>query len=95
MREPASTLARTLILALAAAVISAILVAPPLAGQGGPLDLEGILRHRTVKLALDRIDRSEPRAVATLIALASVVSPSGREHERAKLVADRMRAIGL
>jgi acetylornithine deacetylase/succinyl-diaminopimelate desuccinylase-like protein len=41
------------------------------------------------------INDSEDRAVDTLISLASIVSPSGSEHERARWLADRMRAIGL
>lgn len=45
--------------------------------------------------ALEMVERSEERAVATLIELASIVSPSGGEHLRAAAVARRMREIGL
>jgi acetylornithine deacetylase/succinyl-diaminopimelate desuccinylase-like protein len=48
-----------------------------------------------VARALARVERAEPRAVARLIELASIVSPSGREHARAAAVARMMRQIGL
>jgi acetylornithine deacetylase/succinyl-diaminopimelate desuccinylase-like protein len=67
----------------------------PLHGQERPVDLDAVLATRAVKAALGSVDGSERRAVETLIDLASVVSPSGREHDRARLVAERMRTIGL
>jgi acetylornithine deacetylase/succinyl-diaminopimelate desuccinylase-like protein len=57
--------------------------------------LEAALGQEEVTACLDWIDASEDRAVESLISLASIVSPSGQEHDRARWLADRMRAIGL
>jgi acetylornithine deacetylase/succinyl-diaminopimelate desuccinylase-like protein len=57
--------------------------------------LVAALEREDVTACLDWIDASEDRAVESLISLASIVSPSGQEHERARWLAERMRAIGL
>jgi acetylornithine deacetylase/succinyl-diaminopimelate desuccinylase-like protein len=48
-----------------------------------------------VAAALDRVGRGEATAVSTLIRLATIVSPSGGERQRALEVARVMRAAGL
>jgi len=53
------------------------------------------LARKDIRQAVDWLDASEDRAVETLLSLASIVSPSGGEQERAGWVAARMRAIGL
>jgi acetylornithine deacetylase/succinyl-diaminopimelate desuccinylase-like protein len=53
------------------------------------------LAQPSVRTAVATIDKSEQRAVETLIALGSIVSPSGHEQQRAAWVAGRMREIGL
>jgi acetylornithine deacetylase/succinyl-diaminopimelate desuccinylase-like protein len=57
--------------------------------------LSDLLARNSVGNTLSWIDASEDRAVETLVSLASIVSPSGAEEERARWVAARMRAIGL
>jgi len=57
--------------------------------------LAAALGREDVTACLNWIDASEDRAVESLISLASIVSPSGQEHERARWLAERMRAIGL
>ena len=58
-------------------------------------DLRRALGRDEVTSSLAWIEASEDRAVETLVGLASIVSPSGEEQERARWLADRMRAIGL
>ena len=58
-------------------------------------DLSAVLQQDEVKSSLAWIDASEGRLVESLVSLASIISPSGQEQERARWVADRMRAIGL
>ncbi len=41
------------------------------------------------------IDSSRDSIAAQLVRLASIISPSGQEHERAREVAEQMRAVGL
>jgi len=78
-------------------ILAALL--PALAGrlvaQAPPFDLDPVARRPEVARALGLVDQAEARSVATLIELASIVSPSGREHQRARAVAARMREIGL
>jgi acetylornithine deacetylase/succinyl-diaminopimelate desuccinylase-like protein len=72
--------------------------APSFAVQPKPTPEDGLVaalgRHE-VTACLAWIAASEDRAVESLISLASIVSPSGHEHERARWLAERMRAIGL
>jgi acetylornithine deacetylase/succinyl-diaminopimelate desuccinylase-like protein len=76
--------------------MGAVALASPVGAQHRPGDVLGpVLAAPAVARALGRVDRSTDAAVRTLIDLASIVSPSGREHDRARLVAERMRAIGL
>ena len=66
--------------------------------QHAPTSEDGLiaaLGRDEVTACLEWIDTSEDRAVETLISLASIVSPSGQEHERARWLAERMRAVGL
>lgn len=81
-------------LAVALAIGAALPAAAPAQEDAGDL-LRAALSRRTVAAALDRVGRAEERAVTTLTELASIVSPSGHEHERAAAAARRMRAIGL
>ncbi|MGE0553962.1 MAG: M28 family peptidase [Gemmatimonadales bacterium] len=76
-----------------AALLAAL--AGDLAAQRPRVDLEAVVRRPEVARALAIVGQAEARSVATLIELASIVSPSGREHERARAVAGRMREIGL
>lgn len=58
-------------------------------------DLSDILRNKKVISSLALIEDSENRVVETLLSLASIISPSGQEQERARWVAERMHKIGL
>lgn len=58
-------------------------------------DLRKALQRENVKSCLAWIDASQNRIVESLISLASIISPSGQEQERAHWVAERMRKIGL
>ncbi|MBI4500234.1 MAG: hypothetical protein HY700_03640 [Gemmatimonadetes bacterium] len=81
-----------------AAVLFAVALSRVLPAQQpsvGASRLAEALTNSPVQAALAAVDASESRAVQTLIALGSIVSPSGHEQERAKWVAERMRAIGL
>ncbi len=49
-------------------------------------ELFEVLRNEKVKSSLEWIDASENRAVETLISLASIVSPSGKERDRALFI---------
>lgn len=57
--------------------------------------LSEVLQKKRVISSLEWIDSSENYAVDTLISLASIVSPSGQEYDRALNLAERMRMIGL
>ncbi len=48
-----------------------------------------------VRAALEGIDRRTDETAGFLADIAAIISPSGREHERAAAVAARMREIGL
>ena len=61
----------------------------------GQAALQRALTSPAVLGAMKTVNTSEARAVETLIALGSIVSPSGQEHDRARWVAERMRSIGL
>jgi acetylornithine deacetylase/succinyl-diaminopimelate desuccinylase-like protein len=63
--------------------------------NAGDAGLRQALTMPAVRAGLDTVSAWEARAVETLIALGSIMSPSGREHDRALWVAERMRAIGL
>lgn len=80
---------------LAAAVIAAALPVAALAQERAGDPLRPVIASAAVRAALDRVARAEPRAVATLMDLAAIISPSGHEHQRAAAVARRMREIGL
>jgi acetylornithine deacetylase/succinyl-diaminopimelate desuccinylase-like protein len=54
-----------------------------------------MLQNNGIELGVEWINASEDYAVETLISLASIVSPSRRECDRAVFVAERMRSIGL
>ena len=53
------------------------------------------LARPVVQAALDRLDKSRAATAELLAELGAIVSPSGREQERAEFVTTRMRAIGL
>ncbi len=57
--------------------------------------LEAALQDPAVAASLEHL-REERRATAELlVAMGTIVSPSGAEHDRADFVAEQMRAIGL
>ena len=66
-------------------------------GAQRPTDppIEQALARREVRNALAGVGRADGPAVAFLRELASIESPSGREHRRAAAVARMMRRIGL
>ena len=57
--------------------------------------LQAALRITSLANALNEVGRSEARAASLLTEIASIASPSGREHDRAAKVADLMRNAGL
>ena len=79
-------------------VLSALAIGASVLGQSATTpaeELTEVLRQENVKSSLAWIDASEDRLVKSLVSLASIVSPSGQEQERARWLAERMRAIGL
>ena len=85
---------RALIPTLAAMLCIAAL--PSIAAQPvAPQTLDVALANTQVQQAMKAVDAAEDRATSTLIELASIISPSGREFDRAAAVAARMREIGL
>ncbi len=73
-----------------------VAISGPLGAQERTADpLHGVITNPVVASALEKVGRAEERAVSTLIELASIIAPSGREQERAAAVAKRMRQIGL
>lgn len=58
-------------------------------------ELDAALQQPTVVEALDHLAGSRDATAAFLARIGGIVSPSGKEDERAAAVADRMRAIGL
>lgn len=87
----------------AVAVAAALLLAPRLAAQGPPryfagaerIALDSTLKDEDVQAALLHINEHRKEMAETLVSLATVEAPSGRERGRASLVAQRMRDIGL
>lgn len=57
--------------------------------------LEAAGSRPEVRAALDHLSGARAGAAETLVEIGGIVSPSGEEHERARAVAARMRAIGL
>jgi acetylornithine deacetylase/succinyl-diaminopimelate desuccinylase-like protein len=57
--------------------------------------LEATLSDPAVQGALDHLGGSRGEAADFLAEIGGIVSPSGAEHERARAVAARMRALGL
>lgn len=79
-------------------IVPLLACAPLFAVQPTPTPEDGLtaaLEREDVRTCLDWIAASEDRAVESLISLASISSPSGHEYERARWLAERMRAIGL
>jgi acetylornithine deacetylase/succinyl-diaminopimelate desuccinylase-like protein len=60
-----------------------------------PRPLDAALTDPAVQRALSFVDANRDATARQLVSLGSIVSPSGKEHERARAVAARMRAIGL
>ena len=54
-----------------------------------------VVKTPAVSAALDHVEARRASTVAFLQKIAAIVSPSGEEHARAAVVADRMREIGL
>ncbi len=57
--------------------------------------LAGALDDPAVRSSLSRIEGNAEKMAAGLAALGAILSPSGREHERAAAVAEMMRTAGL
>lgn len=57
--------------------------------------LNEVLEDKVVLKGLDDIAKMRYDAANMLINIGGIISPSGKEHERAKAVADEMRKIGL
>jgi acetylornithine deacetylase/succinyl-diaminopimelate desuccinylase-like protein len=70
-----------------------LLVPSPATGQ--PVDLAGALSRPGVAAGLEHIDANRTRTAEFLRIIGGILSPSGKEHERAEAVAQRMREIGL
>ena len=68
---------------------------PPTAAARGRTLLDGAMERPEVRAALDHLDGARDATAASLVEIGGIVSPSGAEHERARAVAARMRAIGL
>jgi acetylornithine deacetylase/succinyl-diaminopimelate desuccinylase-like protein len=77
---------------LLAAILSS---SPALAQPVRPRALDEALADPAVQKALALVDASRDATAWHLASLGAIVSPSGKEHERARAVAERMRAIGL
>jgi acetylornithine deacetylase/succinyl-diaminopimelate desuccinylase-like protein len=69
--------------------------ASPGAVTAQAVDVASALSRPDVRSGLEYVDAHRPETAELLRRLGSIVSPSGEEHERAALVAERMRAIGL
>ena len=63
--------------------------------QSRRISLDDALASPAVKAAMHDVDQGRARAVARLIKIGGIVSPSGGEQDRAREVASEMRAIGL
>lgn len=57
--------------------------------------LDEALRRPGVAEALERVEASRAATARFLAEIGAIVSPSGQEQDRARAVAERMRAIGL
>ena len=88
-RRTRAALLRSLPLALVAVVTAA-----PAAGAQ-EAELGAALARQDVQAALAAVDGSRAEASTFLATIGAIISPSGEEHERARVVAERMRAIGL
>lgn len=101
LRRPRpSALAVRTITALATLAAPAWVAPGSAAGQAAPADSAGArvdaaLARPEVRDALERVDGRRDEAARLLARIGGIVSPSGREHDRARAVADRMREIGL
>jgi acetylornithine deacetylase/succinyl-diaminopimelate desuccinylase-like protein len=78
-------------LALLATLLPGLVLAQPVR----PRALAAAVADPAVQKALGLVDAGRDATARQLASLGAVVSPSGREHERARAVAERMRAIGL
>ena len=77
----------------AAAVLAVGALPAPANAQ--PADLAEALDRSRVRDALAAIDGRRDQTALFLARIGAIVSPSGQEHERAEVVAARMREIGL
>lgn len=85
------------------AALALVCAAPCLAAQGPPrrfagdaaVALDSALRNEDVQAALLHINEHRREMAGTLVALARIEAPSGKERARATEVARRMREIGL
>jgi len=60
-----------------------------------PRPLGAAVADPAVRKAIAFVDASRDATARQLASLGAIVSPSGKEHERARAVAERMRSIGL
>ena len=61
----------------------------------GQVDVEAVLARTSVREAITYLDGQRSQTANFLADIGGIVSPSGQEHERAGVIADRMRQIGL
>jgi hypothetical protein len=77
---------------LAALVVMSVLGPRPAAAQR---TLDQALADPAVTSALATVEARRESTAAWLAEIGAIVSPSGREHDRARAVASEMRRIGL
>lgn len=73
-------------------VIAAVLAPRDAVAQ---VDVGTALSRAEVRNGLERIDMRRAETASFLARIGAVISPSGEEHERARMVAERMRQMGL
>ncbi len=92
----ATHLSRRVVASAAIAVVLWAMSGTLSAGQeAAPASLTRALADTAIQGALTHIDQHAESTSASLVELASIVSPSGQEQRRAETVAARMRQIGL
>ncbi len=81
-----------------AAALSLLILPVGASGQPGGdagAEVRAALERPAVQTALDDVSASRDSAARLLARIGAIVTPSGHEEERARAVAERMRAIGL
>jgi acetylornithine deacetylase/succinyl-diaminopimelate desuccinylase-like protein len=78
-----------------AAALTLLGAATPLAAQDADAVVADAVERPAVTEALEHLAGSRDATADFLVEIGGIVSPSGEEHERARAVAERMRALGL